>query len=234
MKGAYFMQKRTKKDMNLEIGETLLEFFIRNTLSDKTEKNMVQVMTHLNSFAFNQTELKRKEIEEFGDYFISNGYEESTRKERIKIFGGDDAYILNVYYKLFEEEERKRIQEEIKDISPEQFIEAKSLSDTIFHIKENKEVTLSTLDGPIRFAYYKENMQHTEILKNEFFNYMAYAVMLGTAGIVVRIKKKPKDMLFGIRIENGIWTPLRVYEFMEMDKELDMSERYTEITRKYE
>lgn len=228
------MQKRTKKDMDLEIGETLLEFFIRNTLSDKTEKNMVQVMTHLNSFAFNQTELKRKEIEDFGDYFISNGYEESTRKERIKIFGEDDAYILNVYYKLFEEEERKRIQEEIRDISLEQRYEAMTLVDEIFHINENKTVTLSTLDGPIKFNYNQDSKKHSEILKQEFFNYVAYAIMLGTAGIVVRIKKKQKDMLFGIRIENGKWEPLRVFEFMEMDKELDLSVRYTEITRKYE
>jgi hypothetical protein len=227
------MQKRTKKDMNLAIGETLLEFFIRNTLSDMTKKNMVQVLTHLNSFAFNQTELKRKEIENFGDYFISNGYEESTRKERIKIFGEDDAYILNIYYKLFEEEERKRILEEIKDITANERYEAMTLTDTIFHIKENKEVTLSTLDEPTRFTYYKENMKHTEILKQEFFNYMAYAIMLGrSAGIVVRIKKKPKDWLLGIRIEGGIWRPLPVYEFMEKDTELDLSVRYTEITRK--
>lgn len=227
------MQKKTKKDINLEPGETLLEFFIRNTLSDKTEKNMVQVMTHLNSFAFNQTELKRKEIEDFGDYFISNGYEESTRKERIKIFGESDAFILNIYYKLFEEEERKRILEEIKDITANERYEAMTLTDTIFHIKEDKEVTLSTLDGPIRFNYYKENMKHTEILKQEFFNYMAYAIKLQKAGMVVRIKKKPKDWLLGIKIEGGIWRLLPVYEFMEKYEEgLDLSVRYTEITRK--
>lgn len=229
------MQKRTKKVMNLEIGETLLEYFIRNTQSDQSEKNMVQVMTHLNSFAFNQTEHKRKEIEEFGDYFISNGYEESTRKERIKIFGEDDAYILNIYYKLFEEEERKRILEEIKDATDSDTYEAMTLTDTIFHIKEDKEVTLSTLEGPIRFTYYKKDMHNKEILKQEFFNYMVYAMILGSsAGIVVRIKKKPKDWLLGIKIEGGIWRPLPVYEFMEKYEDgLDLSVRYTEITRKY-
>ena len=228
------MSKRIKKDLNLELGETLLEYFIRNTLTDTTEKNMVQVMAYMNSLAFNFAELKRKEIEDFGDYFISNGYEERTRKERIKIFGEDDAYILNVYYKLAEEEERKRILEEIKDITANERFEAMTLTDTIFHIKENKEVTLSTLDGPIIFTYNKEAKKHTEILKQEFFNYMAYAIMLGTAGLVVRIKKRPKDLLFGIKIEGGSWRPLPVYEFMEMDKELDLSVRYTEITRKYE
>jgi len=228
------MQRRNKKDLELLAGETLLDFFIRHTITEKTEKNIVQVLAHMNTFVFSQTERKRKEIEDFGDYFLSNGLEEYSRDERIKFFGEEDAYILNIYYKLFEEEERRRILEEIQDISPVEYIEAKELTDTIFHIKENKIVTLSTLDGPITFNYYKEDMKHIEILKQEFFNYVAYAIMLGTAGIVVRIKKKPKDWLLGIRIENGKWEPLKIFEFMEMDKQLDLSVRYTEITRKYE
>jgi hypothetical protein len=92
---------------------------------------------------------RKKKFKILGDYFISNGFKESTRKERIKIFGKEDAYILNVYFKLFEGEERKRIQEEVRDISPEQRYEAMTLTDEIIQIKENKEVTLSTLDGPI-------------------------------------------------------------------------------------
>lgn len=227
------MQKRTKKDLELMAGETLLVFFIRHTLMENTEKNIVQVLAHMNAFVFSQTERKRKEIEDFGDYFLSNGLEEYSWNERIKVFGEEDAYILNIYYKIFEEEERKRIQEEIKDISLEQRYEAMTLTDEIFRIKENKEVTLSTLNGPIRFTYNEDSKKHIEILKQEFFNYVAYAIMLGTAGIVVRIKKKPKSMLFGIKIENGKWRPLPVYEFMEMDNELDLSVRYTEITRKY-
>jgi hypothetical protein len=209
----------------------LLDFFIRHTLTEKSEKNIVQVLAHMNAFVFSQTENKRKEIEDFGDYFFSNGLEEYSRNERIKYFGEEDAYILNIYYKLFEEE-RKRILEEIKDINPQQFVEAKTLTDEIFKKGENKEVTLCTLDGPVRFTYNKEDIQHKKILKQEFFNYMAHAIMLGNAGIVVRIKKKPKDLLFGIRIENGMWAPLRVFEFMEKDKELDLSVRYTEISRK--
>lgn len=228
------MQRRNKKDLELLAGETLLDFFIRHTQTEKTEKNIVQVLAHMNAFVFSQTESKRKEIEDFGDYFLSNGLEEYSRDERIKFFGEEDAYILNIYYKQFEEEERKRIQEEIRDINFEQRYEAMTLVDEIFCVKGNKTVTLSTLDGPITFNYNQDSKKHTEILKQEIFNYVAYAIMLGTAGIVVRIKKKPKPLLFGIRIENGKWEPLKIYEFMEMDKELDLGVKYTEITRKYE
>ncbi len=228
------MQRRNKIDLELLAGETLLNYFISHTLTEKDGKNIVQVLAHMNGLVFSQTESKRMEIEEFGDYFLSNGLEEYSRDERIKYFGEDDAYILNIYYKLFEEEERKRIQEEIRDISLEHRYEAMTLVDEIFRVKGNKEVTLSTLDGPVRFIYNQDSKKHEEILKQEFFNYVAYAIMLGTAGIVVRIKKKPKPLLFGIRIENGKREPLKIYEFMEMDRELDLSVRYTEISRKYE
>lgn len=125
-------------------------------------------------------------------------------------------------------------QEAIQDISLECRYEAMTLTDELFRIKEDKTVTLSTLDGPITFNYYKNDMKNTEMLKNEFFSYMAYA-MLGKAGLVVRIKKKPKDLLFGIRIEDGKWEPLPVYEFIEKYEDgLDLSVMYTEITRKYE
>ena len=228
------MQRRTKKDLELLAGETLLDYFIRHTLTEKDEKNIVQVLAHMNAFVFAQTERKRKEIEDFGDYFLSNGLEESSRDERIKYFGEEDAYILNIYYKLFEEEERKRILEEIEDISLECRYEAMTLTDELFRIKEDKTVTLSTLDGPITFNYNQDSKKHSEVLKQEIFNYVAYAIKLGRAGLVVRIKKKPKPLLFGIRIENGKWEPLPVYEFMEMDKDIDLSVKYTEITRKYE
>jgi len=108
------------------------------------------------------------------------------------------------------------------------------LTDEIFRIKEDKTVTLSTLDGPVIFNYYKNDTNNTEILKQEFFNYMAYA-MLGKAGLVVRIKKKPKDLLFGIKIEDEKWEPLPVYEFIEKYEEgLDLRVIYTEISRRYE
>lgn len=129
-----------------------------------------------------------------------------------------------------EEDEQKLILEEIRDISPKQYIEAMTLTDEIFRIKENKEVTLSTLDGPVSFTYYKENMHHIDALKREFFNYMAHAIMYSSADIVVRIMKKPKPLLFGIEIEGGTWRPLPVYEFMENEKELDLSVMYTEIS----
>lgn len=229
------MQRRNKKDLELLAGETLLDFFIRHTLTEKSEINIVQMLAHMNAFVFSQTEKKRKEIEDFGDYFLSNGYEESTRDERIKNFGEDDAYILNIYYKLFEEEERKRILEEIRDISLEQRYEAMTLTDEIFRIKENKTVTLSTLDGPVTFNYYKKDTKNTEIFKQEFFIYMAYAIKLQSAGLIIRIRKQPKDLLCGIRIENGRWEPLPVYEFIEKYEDgLDLSVMYTEITRKYE
>jgi hypothetical protein len=224
------MQKRTKKEMDLEIGQTLVEYFIKNTQADKSAKKMAQLLAYINSFVFNQAELKRKEIEEFGDYFFSNGYGEITRDERTHFFGENDAYVLNIYYEICEEEERKRIQEEIEDISPEQRCEAMALTDEIFRIKENKVVTLSTLDGPITFTYNQDSNKHTEILKQEFFNYVAYAIKLGMGGVVVRIKKKPKDWLLGIRISNGKWEPLRAYEFMEKYvNELDLSVQYTEL-----
>jgi hypothetical protein len=64
---------------------------------------------------------------------------------------------------------------------------------------------------------------------------VAYAIMLGNVGIMVRIKKKPKDWLLAIKIEGGIWRPLPVYGFIEKYEDgLDLSVRYTEITRKYE
>ncbi len=203
--------------------------------AEKNERNIVQVLAHMNGFVFSQTERKRKEIEDFGDYFLSNGLEEEySRDERIKYFGEEDAYILNIYYKLFEEEERKRIQEAIQDISLECRYEAMTLTDEIFHIKENKTVTLSTLDGPIAFNYNQDSKKHTEILKQGFFNYVAYAIKLGKAGIVVRILKKPKSLLLGIKIEDEKWRPLPVYEFLEdYEDGLDLSVMYTEITRKY-
>lgn len=228
------MQRRNKKDLELLVGETLLDYFIRHTLTEKSEKNIVQVLAHMNAFVFSQTESKRREIEEFGDYFLSNGLEESTRDERIKFFGDEDAYLLNIYYKLFEEEERKRILEEIEDINLQQRYEAMTLVDEVFRIKDDKTVTLSTLDGPVIFNYYKNDAKNTEILKQEFFNYIAYAVKLQSAALVIRIRTKPKDLLCGIRIENGKWEPLRVFEFMEKDTGLDLSVRYTEITRKDE
>nr|WP_294487004.1 hypothetical protein [uncultured Anaerosporobacter sp.] len=229
------MQRRTKKDLELLAGETLLDYFIRHTLTEKDERNIVQVLAHMNGLVFSHTERKRKEIEAFGDYFLSNGLEEYSRDERIKYFGEDDAYILNIYYKLFEEEERKRILEEIRDISLEQRYEAMTLTDAIFRIKEGKIVTLSTLDGPVTFNYNKNNTKNTEILKNELFIYMAYAIKLGKAGIVVRILKKSKALLLGIKIEDKKWRPLPVYEFLEdYEDGLDLSVMYTEITRKYE
>lgn len=229
------MQRRTKKDLELLAGETLLDYFIRHTLTEKTERNVVQVLAHMNGLVFSQTERKRKEIEDFGDYFLSNGLEEYSRDERINYFGEEDAYILNIYYKLFEEQERKRILEEIEDINLQQRYEAMTLVDKVFRIKDDKTVTLSTLDGPVIFNYYKNDAKNTEILKQEFFNYIAYAIKLQSAGIVVRIKKKPKDLLFGIRINNGKWEPLPVYEFIEKYEDgLDLSVMYTEITRKCE
>ena len=224
------MQKRNMKDFNLGLGETLLEYFIRNTV-DKSEKNVVQTLAHMNSFTICQTERKRKEIEEFGNYFVSNGLEEYSRDERIKFFGRDDAYILNIYFNLIDEEEQKRILEEIQDISHNQYIEAMTLTDKIFQIKESKEVTLTTLDGPVTFTYHKENMTHKDALKREFFNYIAHAIMYSSADIVVRIMKKPKPLLFGIEVEGGTWRPLPVYEFMENEKELDLNVMYTEILR---
>lgn len=225
------MQKRNMKDLNLRIGETLLEYFVRNT-TDKSEKNIVQVLAHMNSLIFSQTERKRKEIEEFGNYFVSNGLEEYSRDERTKFFGSKDAYILNIYFKLFEEEEEKLILEEIRDISPEQYIEAKELTDTIFRINENIELTLFTLDGPVEFKYYKNNKPHIESLKQELFNYMAHAIMHATSGsVVVKINKNPKPLLFKIEIKDNSWRPLPVYEFMENEDELDLSVMYTEISR---
>lgn len=230
------MQKKSKRNMYLEPEETLLEFFLRNTQTDKSEENMIQLISHLNSFIFSKIESKYREILEFGDYFFANGLEMYTSKAREEAFGEIDAFILNTYYKISEKDEAKRILEEIKDISFEERYEAMTLTDEIFNIKENKVVTLSTLDGPIEFTYNQESKKHYEILRQEFFNYIAYyAIKLGgTAGIVVRIKKKQRDELFGVEIAGGTWRPLKVYEFMEAAEGLDLTVRYTEISRSYE
>jgi hypothetical protein len=235
MERRLIMQKKTKKILNIEITETLLDFFIRNTEADVSIKNIINVLSVLNSNILLHPGSKRTEIFDFGNYFIANGYESRTRKAREKEYG-QEALVMNRYYEIAAEIERKEIQEALCELSHSDRYEAMTLTDTVFKIKEeNITVTLSIEDGPVEFRYDKSSKQHYDILKNEFFEYMCYAIKLGTAGVVIRIKKKPKDWLLGIKIEGGIWRPLPVYEFIEEYVEgLDLSVRYTELTRKYE
>ncbi len=229
------MQYRESNRLHPEVGESLLEFFIKNIVDNKSVKNIIRVLSIINGHILNHVGCSSSEIYDFGNYFIANGYELLTRQERKKSFGGNDALILNRYYEIAAKIEREEILEMIEDISPEESYEALTLTNAIFNINnEAKIITLSTEDGPTEFRYgkkYKSN--EIEVLKQEFFNYMAYAIVQGTAGIIVRIKKKPKDLLLGIKINNGKWEPLRVYEFIEEYEEgLDLSVRYTEISRK--
>lgn len=221
--------------MHPEANETLVDFFIRNIETNKTTVNLIRVLSIINGYILNHAGSSSLEIYDFGNYFIANGYELLTRQERKEFFGGNDALVLNRYYEITEAIQRQEVLEMIKGMNPKESFDALTLANAVFEIKENKVVTLSSEEGPIEFHYdkkYKSN--EIEVLKQEFFNYMSYAIMLGNAGIVVRIKKKPKDLLCGIKIQNGIWRPLPVYEFMDMDKELDLSVRYTEISRKYD
>lgn len=224
------MQNRKTNRLHPEVGESLLEFFIKNIGDDKSVKNIIRVLSIINGYILNHQGSRSTEIFDFGNFFIANGYEEFTRQERKKAFGGKEPLILNKYYEIAGKIERQQIIEMIEDISPEEIYEAMTLTDSIFNIKDDKVILLSIEDGPIEFKYDKSSKQHYEVLKREFLDYMCYAVRLGTAGIVVRIKKKPKDLLLGIRIDGGAWYPLPVYEFIEeYVDELDMSVRYTEL-----
>lgn len=227
------MQKRNQS--RLQIGETLLEFFTRNVENDKSVTNIISVLSILNGYILNHPGSKSSEIFDFGNYFIANGYEALTRKDRKKAFGEKEALILNLYYEIAEKIERQEILEMIEDLSPKERYEAMTLTNAIFNINENKIVTLSTEDGPIEFHYdkkYKSN--EIEALKQELFNYMAYAIILGSAGLIVRIKRKSaRDDIFGITIQDGKWRPLKVYELMESTPgNLDFGVRYTELSMK--
>lgn len=227
------MQKKNRSRMNPEVGETLLEFFMRRIEDDKSVANIISTLAIINGCIINHPGSKNNEIFDFGNFFIANGYEDFTRKERQKAFGGNEAFILNKYYEIAEKIERQEILEAIEDLSFAERYEALTLTDKIFKIKGSKIVTLSTEDGPIEFNYEK-TLKSNEIapLKNEFFSYMAYAIKLGNAEIVVRTKKSSgRPEIFGISIEDSVWKPLRVYEFMEASDSLDLDARYTEIVR---
>ena len=224
------MQKRKTNRFHPEVGESILEFFINNIDDDKSVKNILRVLSIINGYVLNHQGTYSTEIFDFGNFFIANGYEEFTRQERKKAFGGKEPLILNKYYEIAGKIERQEIIEMIEDISPEKIYEAMTLTDSIFDITDDKVIILFIEDGPIEFKYDKLSKQHYEVLKREFLDYMCYAILLGTAGIVARIKNKPKDLLFGIRIVGGVWYPLPVHEFIEeYVDELDMSVRYTEL-----
>lgn len=224
------MQKRNQN--RLQTGETVIEFFIRNVENDKSVTNIISVLSIINGYILNHPGSKSSEIFDFGNYFIANGYEALTRKDRKKAFGEKEALILNLYYQIAEKIERQEILEMIEDLSPKERYEAITLTNAVFDINENKVITLSSVDGTTEFTYSKNiKVNEREILKKEFFNYMAYAIMLGNAGLVVRIKRKPaRDDIFGITIQDGKWRPLKVYELMESTPgNLDFGVRYTEL-----
>ena len=224
------MQNRKTNRFHPEVEKSILEFFINNIDDDKSAKNIIRVLSIINGYILNHQGSRSTEIFDFGNFFIGNGYEEFTRQERKKAFGGKEPLILNKYYEIAGKIERQEIIEMIETIGSEEIYEAMTLTDSIFDITDDKVIILSTEDGPIEFKYDKSSQQHYDVLKREFFDYMCYAILLGTAGIVVRIKNKPKDLLLGIRIDGGAWYPLPVYEFIEeCVDELDMSVRYTEL-----
>ena len=226
------MQNRKTNRFHPEVGESILEFFINNIDDDKSVKNILRVLSIINGYVLNHQGTYSTEIFDFGNFFIANGYEEFTRKQRKKAFGGKEPLILNKYFEIAVKIERQEILKTIEDINHEEIFEALTLTDSIFDITDDKVIILSTEDGPTEFKYNKSSLQHYDVLKKEFFDYMCYAIMLGNAGIVVRIKKNTKELLFGIRIVGGVWYPLPVHEFIEdYVDELDMSVQYTEITR---
>lgn len=228
------MQNRKTNRFHPEVGESILEFFINNIDDDKSVKNILRVLSIINGYVLNHQGTYSTEIFDFGNFFIANGLEEFTRQERKKAFEGKEPLILNKYFEIAGKIERQEIIEMIEEISHEEIFEAMTLTDSIFDITDDKVIILSIEDGPIEFKYDKSSKQHYDVLKKEFFDYMCYAIMLGTAGIVVRIKKKPKDLLLGIRIDGGGWHPLPVHEFIEnYVDELDMSVRYTELPMRY-
>ena len=199
--------------------ETILEYFIKHTNEDKSVKNIIRVLSFLNAQLMISGVVSKsaKEIFDFGNYFIANGFEEFTRKERKKSFCGKEAMILNIYYEIAQKLEYCEVLETIKEMTVFEKNEARTLSDTIFNIKENKIVTLSTLEGPIEFKYLENfTEKEEEALKKEFYNYMAYAIKLKTAGIIVRVyKSASKQEVFGINIINGMWSPLSREKLIE-------------------
>lgn len=229
------MQKKNPSRLHPEVGETLVDFYMRNIDNDKSLTNIMRALSILNGHILNHPGSRSAEIFDFGNFFIANGFEALTRDERKKAFGGNEAFIINKYYEIAEEIERQEILEIIKELSPEDRNEALSLTNVIFDINENKTVTLSTADGPIEFQYEKKIESNTiEALRQELFNYMAYAIKLKSAGVVVRIKRKSaRDDIFGITIQDGKWRPLRVYELMERTPgNLDFGVRFTELLMK--
>jgi len=229
------LQKKNGSKSHPEVDETLLEFFSRNIENDKSVTNIISVLSILNGYILNHPGSKSTEIFDFGNFFIANGYEALTRQKRKNAFGGNEALILNLYYKIAEKIERQEILEMIKDLSPKERYEAMTLTNEIFSINENKVVTLSLEDGDTEFTYGKNiKVSEREILKKELYIYMAYAIMQGTGGLIVRIKRKSaRDDIFGITIRAGKWRPLKVYELMESTPgNLDFGVRYTELSMK--
>ena len=86
------MQKRNRSRMHPEVGETLLEFFIRRIDDNKSAANIICALAIINGCIINHPESKSAEIFEFGNFFIANGFEDFTKKERKKAFGGMNCF----------------------------------------------------------------------------------------------------------------------------------------------
>lgn len=84
-KGDICLQRRTKKDLELLAGETLLDYFIRHTLMEKDERNIVQVLAHMNGLVFSKTDSKRRRLRSLVTIFYLMGWKKAPGMKGLSV-----------------------------------------------------------------------------------------------------------------------------------------------------
>lgn len=180
----------------------------------------------------------KDELYEFYDYFFEN-FDELTAEARIREWG-QEPFIFRLTEEIMHQEEEQLKKAFLDSLSDHVKKEAKTLSDTLFAIRENRILTIVNAEEYYSFeipkVIYREELG--EYREDLFF--LCCTMIANLGAMTVRLIKKQGTEIFGIRtLPIGVWSPISKEEMRKahttapngIELEPEDGVIYTEIMR---
>ena len=154
------------------------------------------------------------ELYEFYQYFMEN-FDDMTYSARMRNWG-QEPYIFRLTEQLLDDDVTEMEQQYLDSLPENVKKEAKTLCDTLFAIREDREITYFT-DKDRGMVEIPKTVYREDIEDYKQGLYLLCCNIIEDKGaMVVRLHKKDHDEVFGIRtLPIGIWSPVSKEDMLE-------------------